>query len=193
MVRATTQEAGAVMARLGDPKGPNKSGWAIFYQQSPYVGSNSYGRGHIVFDLANDSALSRPEPKPASMQENKKKEKKKDPLEDFRIPPNPPFNPMKRAIQVKTRGTLPSEEWVHLFVTYDGSGKAEGVRLYLNGVLQGERTVTAPGLRNSIGTKGPFKVAQRSTSGSVLHCRSRTALCRASLTDSGVSPPPSAA
>ncbi|HLK15844.1 MAG TPA: DUF1549 domain-containing protein, partial [Fimbriimonadaceae bacterium] len=38
------------------------------------------------------------------------------------------------AIKVVAKSPIPKGEWTHLFVTYDGSGKAEGVRLYVNGV-----------------------------------------------------------
>ena len=36
-------------------------------------------------------------------------------------------------IQVQGKTALEPERWYHLAVTYDGSGKAEGVKLYLNG------------------------------------------------------------
>jgi hypothetical protein len=135
MFRATAQDKGAVLARMGDPDGPNKSGWAIFYRPIRYhTGLNAYPGGHIVVALANDSALSRPEPKPAPKVVPDTK-KKRDPLEAFRIAPPPPFNPMKRAIEVQTHDNVPSEQWVHLFVTYDGSGKAGGVRVYVDGRL----------------------------------------------------------
>ncbi|MBK8504004.1 MAG: DUF1553 domain-containing protein [Saprospiraceae bacterium] len=39
-------------------------------------------------------------------------------------------------IEVRTRGRLPSADWQHLAVTYDGSGLASGVGIYINGVRQ---------------------------------------------------------
>lgn len=37
------------------------------------------------------------------------------------------------AMAVRTRETLPLKEWVHVAVTYDSSGVAAGMRIYLNG------------------------------------------------------------
>jgi hypothetical protein len=123
MFRATSPLEGVLLARLGDPAGPNKSGWAIYRQKYTFPYRNGYPSGPIAVVLANDSSVTHAAPKPA-------KDAKKD---LYRPPSPPPFNPMKRAIQIKTRGDLPSEEWVHLFITYDGSGKAGGLRIYVNG------------------------------------------------------------
>jgi hypothetical protein len=71
------------------------------------------------------------------------------------------------AIKVVANGGVRPLTWNHVFVTYDGSGKADGVKIYLNGVLQTARSVTADGLKNSIRTKVPLKVAQRHTSSRV--------------------------
>src|SRR5690606_37642245 len=37
------------------------------------------------------------------------------------------------GIQVVTKERIPRYEWQHLFFTYDGSGKASGLTVYLNG------------------------------------------------------------
>ena len=37
------------------------------------------------------------------------------------------------AIEIVTRDTLPIKRWTHLTMSYDGSSRAEGVRLYLDG------------------------------------------------------------
>ncbi len=42
----------------------------------------------------------------------------------------------KRAIEVRTSHILPGNKWAHLALTYDGSGRAKGVRIYLNGQPQ---------------------------------------------------------
>ncbi len=36
-------------------------------------------------------------------------------------------------IQVKTKDTIPIGEWTHLLLTYDGSAKASGLHIYING------------------------------------------------------------
>ncbi len=50
--------------------------------------------------------------------------------------------------------------WTHVFVTYDGSSKASGVRIYINGHPQAVG-VHADTLKNSIRTEVPLKVGQR--------------------------------
>ena len=36
-------------------------------------------------------------------------------------------------IEIRTRERIPQKEWIHVTVTYDGSGKASGLRVYLDG------------------------------------------------------------
>jgi hypothetical protein len=67
------------------------------------------------------------------------------------------------AIKVIAQNPLKVGEWNHVFVTYDGSGKAAGVRIYLNGVPQDGRQVFADKLHNTIRTQVPLKLAQRHT------------------------------
>lgn len=51
--------------------------------------------------------------------------------------------------------------WQHVFVTYDGSGKAQGVKMYIDGV-DTELKVDANALKGSIKTATPTRVGQRS-------------------------------
>ena len=67
------------------------------------------------------------------------------------------------AIKVIAQNPLKLGEWNHVFVTYDGSGKAAGVRIYINGVPQDGRQVFADNLRNTVRTKVALKLAQRHT------------------------------
>ena len=64
---------------------------------------------------------------------------------------------------VVARTPLKENEWYHVTVTYDGSRKAAGARIYLNGALQ-EVNVQADQLKDTIRTGVPFKVGQRNTS-----------------------------
>ncbi|HMC90624.1 MAG TPA: DUF1549 domain-containing protein, partial [Gemmataceae bacterium] len=64
------------------------------------------------------------------------------------------------AIKVISNTPVKLRQWNHLFVTYDGSGKAAGVKVYVNGVPQ-ETTAVADGLKNTIRTTVPLKIAQR--------------------------------
>ena len=45
------------------------------------------------------------------------------------------------ALRVETGG-LPRGEWVHVGFTYDGSGKAEGVKIFINGQQRTESTIS---------------------------------------------------
>ena len=37
------------------------------------------------------------------------------------------------ALKVTTKESVPTNAWTHVLVTYDGSGKAAGVKVYING------------------------------------------------------------
>jgi hypothetical protein len=64
------------------------------------------------------------------------------------------------ALKVTAKQPLQPKQWYHLFVTYDGSGKAAGVRVYLNGTPQ-PLDIFADKLQNTIRTKVPLKIGQR--------------------------------
>jgi hypothetical protein len=64
------------------------------------------------------------------------------------------------ALKVVSRDPVKPDTWNHLFVTYDGSGKAAGVKVYVNGTEQ-PTEVQADALRNTIRTQVPLKVSQR--------------------------------
>jgi hypothetical protein len=66
------------------------------------------------------------------------------------------------ALKVVSREPLPSGRWNHVFVTYDGSAKASGVRVYFNGVQQ-RKTVEADSLKQTTRTTVPLKLGQRHT------------------------------
>ncbi|WP_149304972.1 DUF1553 domain-containing protein [Pareuzebyella sediminis] len=42
----------------------------------------------------------------------------------------------KHKVEVKTKTKIPINEWTNVFATYDGSGKASGVKLFVNGAQQ---------------------------------------------------------
>ena len=66
------------------------------------------------------------------------------------------------ALKVVARGVVPPGVWTHVFITYDGSARAAGVNIFLNGERQ-ETDVHADNLKQSIRTEVPFKVGQRHT------------------------------
>jgi hypothetical protein len=64
------------------------------------------------------------------------------------------------AIKVKTRQKFEGAHWRHVFVTYDGSGKAAGVELYVDGRLR-ELDIEKDSLKESIAHDGPWRVGSR--------------------------------
>jgi Protein of unknown function (DUF1553)/Protein of unknown function (DUF1549)/Planctomycete cytochrome C/Concanavalin A-like lectin/glucanases superfamily len=70
------------------------------------------------------------------------------------------------AVKVVGKKPLTVDKWQYVTVAYDGSGKAEGVKLYVDGAVQ-EVEVAANSLKNSIRTTVPLKLAQRNTSSRV--------------------------
>lgn len=67
----------------------------------------------------------------------------------------------EETIKVISLNPLETGKWQHVFVTYDGSGNAAGVKVYVNGVLQQTRVFNGANLKNSIRTNVPMKVGQR--------------------------------
>ena len=64
------------------------------------------------------------------------------------------------ALKVVSKNPVKPGQWTHVFVTYDGSGRGEGVRVYINGVSQ-ETEFEANALRSTIRTTVPLKIGQR--------------------------------
>ena len=67
------------------------------------------------------------------------------------------------ALKVLSNTQAPANEWAHVAFTYDGSGKAAGVKIYLNGQSQAVG-VQADALKSTIKTEVPFKIGSRHTS-----------------------------
>ncbi|HEY5312793.1 MAG TPA: DUF1553 domain-containing protein, partial [Pirellulales bacterium] len=64
------------------------------------------------------------------------------------------------AMQMTAKNTIKPGSWHHLFVTYDGSGKAGAIKLYVDGQLQLSKAgVNA--LKNTIRTDAPLTIAKR--------------------------------
>jgi hypothetical protein len=67
------------------------------------------------------------------------------------------------GLKVVAEKQVPANTWTHVAVTYDGSGKAAGVKVYYNGEAQ-KTLVENDKLKSTIRTKVPFKLGQRSGS-----------------------------
>ncbi len=71
------------------------------------------------------------------------------------------------ALKVVTKTSLPRDAWTHVFVSHDGSGRASGLKVYLNGhaaVLDVETDT----LRGTTVTAQPLRLGKRS-SGMLFH------------------------
>ncbi len=68
-----------------------------------------------------------------------------------------------RAIKVSAVKALPTNgQWDHLFFTYDGSGKAAGVKLYVNGAQVATKTISDTLDRKSMRTPAPLQLGRKS-------------------------------
>jgi len=67
------------------------------------------------------------------------------------------------AIKVVGKEKVKAKQWSHIFFTYDGTGKAAGTKVYLNGKLL-SHNVEADGLNGTIQTPNDFRIGRRSGS-----------------------------
>lgn len=67
------------------------------------------------------------------------------------------------AIHVKTKEQLELNQWTHVFITYDGSSKARGLRIYFDGRLQ-SGTVQRDALTGTIRTETALDIGRRNNS-----------------------------
>jgi hypothetical protein len=68
----------------------------------------------------------------------------------------------KESLKVVARKELPNDRWSFVAVTYDGSLKAKGVKIYVDGELQ-DVDVENNSLSGTIRTPVPFKIGQRNS------------------------------
>ena len=67
------------------------------------------------------------------------------------------------ALRVVARNPIPKDAWAHVLATYDGSSKASGVKLYVDG-REAPFEVTNDTLSDSITNRAAFQLGQRSGS-----------------------------
>jgi hypothetical protein len=111
-----------------------------------------------VKDLASNKPKEKKEPP-------KKKEEKKDakPAAPKLAAPKPPEDTTPLvAIRVSSLEPLPVDgKWRHIFFTYDGSGKASGVKIYVNGVPVATKVAADSLGQASIRTQAPMQLGMR--------------------------------
>ena len=64
------------------------------------------------------------------------------------------------AIKVVGEGKLENNRWHHVFLTWDGSGKASGLTLYIDGIAQ-PANATNDSLQGTIATEVPLRLGRR--------------------------------
>ena len=64
------------------------------------------------------------------------------------------------ALKAVTQAQVPANEWTHIAVTYDGSAKAAGIKIYFNGKPQ-TTNAEVDRLSGSIKTDVPFRIGER--------------------------------
>jgi hypothetical protein len=98
--------------------------------------------------------------------EQKEAPKKKEPPKPQAKPPAPKppedTTPLV-AIRVSTGDPLPLDgHWKHIFFTYDGSGKASGVKIYVNGEPVATKVIADTLAQTTIRTSAPMQLGWRS-------------------------------
>ena len=66
----------------------------------------------------------------------------------------------ENAIKVFSKNAIEANRWTHVLISYDGSSKAAGIKVYIDGVNQ-ELQVDKDQLKDTIRTTVPLKIGQR--------------------------------
>jgi hypothetical protein len=106
---------------------------------------------------AADLAKGKPDKKPEPKKEAEKPKAEKKPAPQMAADPTP-------RIAIKIASVDPLEvngDWRHVFFTYDGSGKASGVKLYVDGSLVATRVVDDTLGQGTIRTPAPMQLGYR--------------------------------
>ena len=106
-----------------------------------------------------------PAPKTPAKKESKKEEKPKPKAPEAAKDKTP-----NHSIDVSTVDPLPLDgQWRHVFFTYDGSGKASGVRIYVDGMPAATHVVSDTLDKATIRTQAPLQLGWRYPEASPAH------------------------
>ena len=152
---------GTLLARMGDEKRKGGAGWDI-YQENLQIVITLNANAEAVAPVAETTTLAKTaeevaKPTVAPKQPTKKGAKNQA---NTRATPAPGT---KRGLQVASKpGAITRDEWLHVFFTYDGSRKAGGVKLYVNGKpVELEVRMDALGAKDSIRTDAAMHLGRR--------------------------------
>ncbi len=105
--------------------------------------------------------LKKPAAKVEANVQSKAKAKIEAKVEAHKLVTPKDLTPM-RAIRVETVTPLPTNgHWDHVFFTYDGSGKAAGVKIYVNGALVPTKVIADKLGHNTIRTTAPLQLGRK--------------------------------
>ena len=142
----SSKVAGALIAKMNSPE--HDRGWDLAAED-----------GTIRVELVNQS----PKEQPAPEKPKKGAPKVKAPkvVEPKVVEPKD-LTPM-RAIKVATVTPLPTNgQWNYLFFTYDGSGRAAGVKIYVDGAPVATKVISDTLARNTMRTSAPLQLGRKS-------------------------------
>lgn len=91
-----------------------------------------------------------------------------------------------KAFKVITEQPFSQNDWHHIAVTYDGSRKADGVRIYVDGQLQKLTITTNNTLDGTLITEKPFHIGRRNSSAPFRGTIDDVQLFRSALTEEEV-------
>ncbi len=162
---------GTLFARMGDAKRKGGAGWEI-YQENTQFTVNLVAAVEDTPPAAAESAAEKKAEVSAAIAEIAATAGAK-PAEPTKAPAASTKKmtaavkaaavaPVKRFISVTTKAPSTRDEWVHVFFTYDGSRKASGVKIYVNGKLA-EVEVKSDTLaaKDSIRTDAPLHLGRK--------------------------------
>ncbi len=127
---------GSLLARMGDPSVNKGAGWDIYQEGTQFIVNLTAEVEPPEAGPAEPAGVINPRAEQA---------------------PKP-----RRGIQVVTRDTHARDEWHHVFFTYDGSRRAQGVRIFVNGKpVATEIRLNNLGANDSIRTPAHMQLGRR--------------------------------
>ncbi len=149
---------GSLLARMGDEKRRGGAGWDLAHEGLQIIVSlNAAPDTPPAADAAAAAIVEPVAPAPKAAKKNSGKAKASA---SGTMAAN---SAAKRGIQVATKqGAITRDDWLHLFVTYDGSRKAAGVKIYLNGKpVETDVRLDTIGAKDSIRTDAALHLGRR--------------------------------
>ncbi|WP_414662907.1 DUF1553 domain-containing protein [Horticoccus sp. 23ND18S-11] len=151
--------AGSFVSRLGTAGGSR--GWDLYWQNAPArrpAAPKATRKKEAA--VASADKVATPAAAAVAVQNVVQDDEDSRPEPEGFLVANLIHQDKTNAITVRSKRRISRKEWVHLAFTYDGSGKAAGVNLYVDG-QRSEVDVVADTLTDSIRTAAPFQLARR--------------------------------